>query len=377
MTTVETGVPTLMGDEAIAGAAGVDPAKVLFIGLGQSSIAWYRCFLPALHMGADWVGIAGVPPEKVHYLTGLVKGKTQMPALDSYDVIVMQQPRGRGWLKIIRGLQERGVKVIFEVDDYLHAIRKMPDHDYGQHFDKAGLAELEMNMRAADALICSTEYIGRRYRSFNPRVHVCENGVDVARYNLTRPERQNTNIGWAGATGHANSMLPWLTQVAHVMLERPDTHFVSIGQDFASSFNEAFPGRSTSIPFTLVDSYPAAMTMFDVALAPAGRNNFFRGKSDLRWLEAGALGVPIVADPVVYPKITHGVDGFHAHSPEEMRELVLDLVADPDLRTEVGENARRYVVSKRDMRIAVRQWLDVFVEVLELPATSEAGRSGL
>ena len=44
------------------------------------------------------------------------------------------------------------------------------------------------------------------------------------------------------------------------------------------------------------------MSTFDVALAPSGNNNLFRGKSDLRWLEASALGIPVVGDPEVYPE---------------------------------------------------------------------------
>ena len=39
------------------------------------------------------------------------------------------------------------------------------------------------------------------------------------------------------------------------------------------------------------DVYPATrMTLMDIALAPAGKSNFFRGKSDLRWLEAERAG---------------------------------------------------------------------------------------
>ena len=54
------------------------------------------------------------------------------------------------------------------------------------------------------------------------------------------------------------------------------------------------------------------MSTFDVALAPSGNNNLFRGKSDLRWLEASALGIPVVGDPAVYPEIEDGITGSAA-----------------------------------------------------------------
>jgi hypothetical protein len=97
-----------------------------------------------------------------------VKGQTILPAFDEYQVVVIQQPRGRDWLRVIRNLQERGVKVIFEVDDYLHGIRKQQDHDFRRHFGREDLRELELNMRVCDGVICSTAYIARRYRKSNP-----------------------------------------------------------------------------------------------------------------------------------------------------------------------------------------------------------------
>lgn len=338
--------------------------KVLFMGMGKTAVGWYRCYLPAIFLGADWIGVAGQPPH-LQFVTGIVKGKTELAPFESYDVIVIQQPRGPRWLKLIRDMQERGIKVVYEVDDYLHGIRKMKDHDYASYFDKPALRQLELCMGACDAMICSTEYIAKRYRAFNRNIHVCPNGVDVGRYNLTLPDRASVNIGWAGATGHLESALPWMREVGGVLSYMPETCFVSIGQNFASMFSEAFGPRTISIPFTLIDTYPAAMTLFDLALAPAGKSNFFRGKSDLRWVECGALGIPLIADPDVYPNIRHGVTGFHAHTPREAGELMRELVADHDLRTRVGREAQAEVRATRDMRVTSRAWTRVLGEVLE------------
>lgn len=341
----------------------LDPSRILFVGLGKSAVGWYRCYLPAMHMGADWVGLAGEPPEQL-FQTGLVKGKSSMPNYDDYDVVVLQQPRGAGWFRIIKRMQASGVKVVFEVDDYLHAIHKMSDHDYKQWFGPHELKRLELNMRACDALCCSTEYIARRYHRFNQNVWICRNGVDLGRYALTRPPRPTVNIGWAGATGHNRAVQPWLQEVANVMHERPATTIVTIGQAYADGFLRAFPSRAISIPFTLIDTYPSAMTMFDIALAPAGKGAFFRGKSDLRWLEAGALGVPVIADPVTYPDIEHGVNGFHAATAVEAGEIMRELVDDDELRLQTGLAAKEYVRTERDMRVAVRQWEAMFTELL-------------
>lgn len=343
----------------------LDPEKdVLFVGIGQSAVAWYRCFLPAMFMNADWCGLLGKPPN-LHFATGLVGKATRTPDFYAYKIVVIQQPSGTKWLTAIRKMQDRGVKVLVEVDDYLHGIRKKEDHDFQKHFDRKYLKGIEMCMRVADGLIVSTPWLGGRYRAFNPRVWVCENGLDTSRYNLTRPERPTVNIGWSGATGHTRSVVPWLQATASVMAGHANTCFVSIGQPYAQEFAREFgEERAITIPFTLIEQYPSAMTMFDIALAPAGRESWYRGKSDLRWLEAGALGVPIIADPVVYPNIEPRVTGFHAEDAREVAMVLEELVEDPDLRREVGENAREHVRSQRDIRVMVNNWLCAFSELL-------------
>lgn len=332
-----------------------DPSRVLFVGQGATAICWYRAALPATYLGADWVGLVG-DPSVMRHVTGVVQRGTVVPDFEDYDAIVIQQPRGQDWFRFINHLQSKGVKVIYEVDDYLHAIKDMPDHDYREDFDAKELKRLELCMRGADALICSTHYIARRYHRYNNNVYVCENGIDLGRYRLTRPERPSVNVGWAGATGHVKAVGPWLAPLIEVMGEYADVTFVSIGMPFADLLRDLFPGRTLSIPFTMLDTYPAAMTMFDIALAPAGKTKFHRGKSDLRWLEASALGIPVIADPATYPNIEHGVTGFHAKTPKQVGELLRDLVEDAELRTAVGGQAREHVVKERDMAVAVGQW---------------------
>jgi hypothetical protein len=338
----------------------IEASDILFMGLGKSAVLWYRCALPATHLGADWVGVMGDPPG-VQVLTGIVRGDTQLPRYDDYKVVIIQQPHGRAWLKQINALRERGIKVLYEVDDYLHGVGKQAAHDFSKHFTKEALAKYEMCMRACDGMICSTDYIGRRYAKFNRNIYVCRNGLDVNRYQLTRPERPTINIGWAGATGHMASVIPWINAILGVMHEHENTCFVAIGQPTLAAGVGQILGehRAIGIPFTQIECYPAAMCMFDIALAPGGETTWYKGKSDLRWLEAGALGIPIVADPTVYPDIDDGVDGFLASSPQEAAEAVRKLVTDAELRTRVGRAAYEYVYRERTAADAASQWFEV------------------
>lgn len=343
---------------------------VCFVGLGSSPVCYYRCMLPAMALGADWCGVQGLPP-KLNWATGLAKDKdgnpeSRMPDLTKYRIVVLQQPAGKEWLETIKALQDEGVIVVYEVDDYLHGIKHLEDHDFKEHFLNEYLAQAEAAMKACDALIGSTEWIRGNYSHFNKRPFLCQNGIDLQRYELGKPERNTVNIGWAGATGHLKAVTPWFQQTANVMRMRQNTCFVSIGQPFAEGFAQHFgEDRAISVPWAAIEQYPAAMTMLDVALAPGGKGGWWRGKSDLRWLEAGALGIPTIASPLVYPEIENGVTGFHASNAMEAAEHLMMLVDDADLRAKVGGAARKHVRETRSIKVMAKQWADVFHELVE------------
>lgn len=340
--------------------------QVLFLGLGNSRVCWYRVALPGLYLGCDWAGIAGTPP-RMQFVTGYVAGATQLPVLDNYDVIVIQEPRGR-WFDVIRELKARGKVVLAEYDDYVHGIRKASDHDFAEYFQPKHLKEMELCLRACDGLIASTDYIALRYKRFVPRVYVCENGLDMGRYRLSRPPRglidgeETITIMWSGATGHRRGTEPWMEVVHRIMREFPQVCLATIGQDFASQFASEFQQRVIAIPFAALETYPAAMMLGDIALAPAGTSSWYRGKSDLRAMEAAALGIPVVADQHYERSVVDGQSGFIVSHPGQVYGAVKRLVEDRQLRLAMGDYARQHAQANFDMATRREQWREAILD---------------
>ena len=347
--------------------------RTLFVGRGNSGIAWYRCALPATALGADWVGVARQAARACASSPASRERRDgpRRASLD-YDVVVLQQAVGEEWLRAIRELAGAPAStVLFEVDDYLQAVRKIDTHELKRQFDKEWVASAELNMRIADGVICSTPFLARRYRKFNERIWVCPNGIDLKRYAYARQEREHVTIGWAGGVGHIASVRPWLPAVAAVLRARPEVRFITVGSGFAGELVEEFgPERCRSLPFAPIEIYPASMSTFDVALAPSGNNNLFRGKSDLRWLEASALGIPVVGDPEVYPELADGDMGLPAKTAEEAEAALLALVDDAALRRRLAGAAHAHVVEHRRIEVAAQRWAEVLREVS--PAAANA-----
>ena len=335
--------------------------KTLFVGLGTSVVAYYRCFLPAVALGADYALWAGDSPVQIGGGFGARAPKVE--DLFDYDVVVIQYASGKNWLKIVRDLQDAGVTVLYEIDDYVHSARKNKSHEMSAAFGADRLRKMEMIMRVVDGIICSTAFIARRYSSFNSRTWECRNGIDLKRYEWPKPPRSGVTIGWAGGVGHRQSLARWEPALRAVLRARPESRFVSVGHHAAAEFVEEFPGRAVAYPSSGIEVYPATMTLFDVSIAPSAENNQFRGKSDLRWLEASAIGIPLVAHPDVYPDIEDGVTGVHASTPEEVEAALLRLIDNPGEREQIGAAAYEHVSQHRRIDVMAASWREVLNEV--------------
>lgn len=334
----------------------------LFISIGATPPAFYRCILPASNFNADWIGVYGGPPGKAPVIAGKIEAHEL--DTDKYDVIIAQQPVGDEWLNAIKQWQSEGKKVVFEVDDFLHGVRKCKGHTHQAVYHKKKIKQFEECMRQCDAMICSTQFLSDQYKKYNPNQYVCKNGIDVQRYNVERPEREYLMIGWAGGTGHNLAVGPWLEQVSQVMSVYENVGFVSVGVRYGEAMSYRFPNRSLTAPWTTLENYPYALTNMDIAIAPAHDSKYFKSKSDLRWLESSALGIPTIASPIVYHEIEDEKTGLLAETDKDAGDLLMELIEDESLRRDLGQQAKEYVTEHRSIEKMASQWESALEQIL-------------
>lgn len=334
--------------------------ETLWIGLGNSAQAWYRCAMPANHLDQDWVGAAhGVPNKGGVILTGNVKNS--IVDYDKYQNIIIQLGSDPSWIPQIKEWQKEGKKVFYECDDFLHGIHNIKDHRFKSEFAKKRVKKYVEVMQVCDGLICSTEFLANEYKKYNSNVYVCKNGIDTELYVNEKPAPQGDTVffGWSGGTGHLQAMKSWFNSILFVMNYKKNSYFLTCGANYADQAQDIFPDRSTSIPWTTIENYPFVINSFDIAIAPSHDSKYFKSKSDLRWLEAGASGVPVIANPITYKEIVDGETGFLAETNEEFEQKLINLIEDKELRTKVGEQARQYIKENRDISVMKNQWAQI------------------
>ncbi len=188
--------------------------------------------------------------------------------------------------------------LVFGLDDNLLEIPETNDRR-----DKLP-ADLERRIREAlshcHRLIVPTEPLVEVYRRFIDDVRVVPNQLEQWRWQHLRPDRRpmkgsggKPRVGWVGAQQHRGD-LALLAPVMKALHE--DVDWVMMGmcpaalRRYVREFHQPVP----------YSRYPEKLSSLnlDLAVAPLEINVFNECKSDLRILEYGALGWPVVATDI-------------------------------------------------------------------------------
>lgn len=344
---------------------------ILFCGVGDDlkGITHWRTLVPARALGAmvvcqDQMG-------RVHY--------TERCFHDEPSTVIVQMPVFKWQLLQMQRAKSEGRRVLANVDDYLPSIPKMwkrGAHGHGHVFNAEVQRRHRQALETCDGIICSTPWLQKKYGSVNETL-LGRNGLDLDRYQVPEVEHDTRIVGWSGGTGHRNAFRSIVPAIDRVLDDVPESLFVVQGDNLLADVDQgrqkwldeegkAKPdGRVAHFKWSDLWTYPRDMAAFWVGLAPAEVNDFYRAKSQLRFYEASAVGVPLVADPM-YDEIRHGVDGFIATNEGEWYEYMVQLLTDEDLRREMSGAAKERAHSEFGMQHRAVEW-DAAIEAQMIP----------
>lgn len=183
---------------------------------------------------------------------------------------------------------------VFEVDDLVihlpmkNAHRPFIHKDIVQRFRNA--------LRQTDRLVVTTEFLAEQYNRWADDIRVVPNYVERARWGeikVTQNDTDRPRVGWVGGVSHQGD-LEIIQDIVRATYKEIDWVFMGMCPDSMRPYVTFVP----PVPF---DQYPQKIATLglDLALAPLELHPFNEGKSHLRILEMGILGIPVLCTDIL------------------------------------------------------------------------------
>ena len=252
----------------------------------NSGCGWYRIVIPA-HVLQNY--------ENIQCKVGpIFEINTTNMRLDPGSLVVMHRQTEEIQLKIVHTYQRVGKRVLHDIDDLLWEVPI--SNPYRREFSNERRKNLDSIMRAVDVLTVSTVPLAEEvYRRYRRTPHVVPNVLIPSTYRAPRPRTgDKLRVGWAGTNTHAVD----LERIHHVVRETKDT----VQWVFMGYRPESLAAYGELLGYAPTQQYMQRLAdlNLDVALAPLEHSRFNECKSNLKLIEFGSLGLPVISSDV-YP----------------------------------------------------------------------------
>lgn len=245
----------------------------------------------------------------------------------------------------------KGYKIIVDLDDY-YELNK--EHYLAKHFTEHAKVIEEM-VKLADVVTVTTEYLAYKLRHLNRNIVVIKNALpfDQLQFTLSEDTTSSTPIVWAGGASHerdlslvVNSFPAGLFTIAGYDIyptAKPGSIQCLVHSEWAKVMTK-FPASNYVKAIKDLNTYMNVYNGHQVAIAPLVSNEFNACKSNLKILEAGAKGLPIVCSKVLpyYNPVDEKVV-IYAENTFEWKQEVDKLLKNPNYRKDKGEALAEHV----------------------------------
>lgn len=307
-TVYEKWLPQLAHDPAYNGNLALNGGGFLLepnVGLTWRPLSWRPLPVVLAHNADPW-GCGNyriIKPFEALRAEGLVDGALSERLLSqpelarfSPDVIVFQRQTNPAALELMASTKRFSPAFkIYELDDYLPNTPMKSVHRASMSKDLVRL--LRQGLSVVDRFVVSTHALADQFKGYHSRIHVVENRLPLDWWGnlvLSANDGARPRVGWAGGVGHQGD-LEMIADVVRDLASEVDWVFFGMCPDKLRPYVAEFhPGVDIS-------SYPQflANLRLDLAIAPLEDNVFNACKSNLRLLEYGICGFPVIASDIV------------------------------------------------------------------------------
>lgn len=212
------------------------------------------------------------------------------------DAVVLQRQIGEERLEAMRRMKafSKAFKV-YELDDYLPNLPTKSIHR--QHMPKDIVRSLRRGLSYVDRFVVSTDVMAEAFADFHSDIRIVKNRLDPRWWRGMPTSARRTSmkprVGWAGGSSHTGD-LDLVADVIKELANEVEWVFFGMCPDKLKPYiHEYHEGVA-------IERYARKLASLDLdlAIAPVEQNLFNECKSNLRLLEYGACGFPVVCSDV-------------------------------------------------------------------------------
>ena len=352
---------------------GVEQKKILYItDKSDSMLARWRACWPTkyLHEYGFKVKIRGLLDDGPDRVKTLEQVWSYLGVdVEWADIVVFQRTVYHTEF-LMKAAKERGKLIGYDIDDLIFTedIASLGAPDINVEFIHKHSPLFIQFLREADFVTVSGSVLQSEARKYNAEVYIVKNRIDTELAGITPKQdynysNQQLRIGWVGGYTHKEDLLlikDVIKQVCQIYGGR--VTFV-----FKIGIPEVIQTLRAEIPGIRLEEYgyspendchgyyrDVQSLNVDVMVAPLLSTLFNEAKSELKYLEAGLLGIPLVASRVGEMKVAiqDGENGFLATNHEEFLQHLRYLIDNPKERERIGRNARKDIERRYNLHVS-------------------------
>ena len=355
--------------------------RVYYFGNGPAHLGCYyvRCFLPLMANG--WRG-------SFNGLTAMKSQKQMVSEALMADVVVFHRANTNWHHRMAIALKEAGKKIVYDNDDTFilsenSAFKTLDEKGFTENKDRLNNVTYNF-IRNSDLVTASTPLLAQEYSEYNKNTIVLPNCVnpDDWPYKPLKNETGKVRIGIVGSVAYhqdfkgIKELLRKLDADDRVQLvmfglwkgvQRKNNPLVESVHYKEYAFWDSLKNLEHFSWCEMKDYIDTLeQTRLDMMLIPREDCYFNKCKSNLKFLEAAMLEIPVIAQQMTdgpYEEL-NGSNGILATNDwEEKTEL---LIQDKELRQAIGKNAKEYVLNKYNINNNAHLWREAYQKICRL-----------
>ena len=272
-------------------------------------------------------------------------------------------------LSIIKMIKDNNKTLIIDTDDLLFPEYTFCSGGYKSGYTTFSNTKNAMNMHSicfnfADYCSTSTPLIQKNIKTIiNKPCKIYKNAISD-KYVLTKPKKYNRHKGLnllyaSGSSTHdydfSNIFLPLLNFIQR----HRDVKLTILGTSTVGGFFNKITDRVDVINKVDFNSMLDIFEKHDLLLVPLDNNEFNNAKSNIKYIEAGARGTPILArDCKEFAQVIKDRKNGFLYTPENIEAQLEYIYKNKNKLHKIGETARKDILKNHTTSTANSEFVD-------------------